>query len=212
MNLLIKGGLNELELRLQKNNRYTLLPVLLFILTTVILTVSACRNDTPKPRGHFRIDLPVKEYTLFDSICPFTFEYPVYGAIESEPGLPNPCWFNIVFGPYGGKIHLSYIEVTNNLNLLTEDAHKLAYKHAIKADAIKERYWENPEGKVYGTIYYISGNAASSLQFYLTDSTNHYLRGALYFNTTPDKDSLKPVIDFFSGDVIHLVETFEWKH
>ena len=184
----------------------------MLLLPAVLLTASSCSNGTPKPRGHFRIDLPEKEYTLFDSICPFTFEYPVYGTIASEPGLTNPCWFNIEFGQYSGKIHLSYIRVADNLSQLTEDAHKLAYKHTIKADAINERYWENPQKRVYGTLYYIAGNAASSLQFYLTDSTDHYLRGALYFNATPEKDSLKPVIDFFSEDVIHLVETLEWKY
>ncbi|MCA1756814.1 MAG: gliding motility lipoprotein GldD [Bacteroidales bacterium] len=185
----------------------------MFITIIVILVVSSCGDrGTPKPRGHFRIDLPEKGYTLFDSICPFTFEYPVYATVTSEPGLTDPCWFNIEFAGYGGKIHLSYIEIAGNLDLLTEDTHRLAYKHTVKADAINESYWENEEKRVYGTLYSITGNAASSMQFYLTDSTNHYLRGALYFSATPDKDSLKPVIDFFSQDVIHLVETLEWKY
>ena len=175
-------------------------------------TGSCGERGTPRPRGHFRIDLPEKEYRLYDSICPFTFEYPVYGYVAAEPGITEPCWFNIEFPEYGGKIHLSYIGIEGNLDLLTEDAHTLAYKHTVKADAINERYWENREKRVFGTLYSITGNAASSLQFYLTDSTKHYLRGALYFNVTPDKDSLKPVIDFFSADVIHLVETLEWKY
>lgn len=181
------------------------------LLFAVLYLISCSSGGAPKPRGHFRIDFPEKIYTTFDSTCPFTFEYPVYGIIAAEPGAGEPCWFNIEFPVYRGKIHLSYKEVNGNIGLLVEDAHKLAYKHTVKAESIEENYWENNEKNVFGTVYIIQGNAASSIQFYLTDSTSHYLRGSLYFDTQPDKDSLAPVIDFFREDVIHLVETLEWK-
>lgn len=174
--------------------------------------ICSCRNNTvPRPRGYFRIDLPEKKYTEFDSICPFTFEYPVYSEIRKEPGMDQYCWFNIVFPDYKGKLHLSYMEVKNNLRALTDDAHKLAYKHSVKADAIEERLWINDDENVYGIIYLISGDAASSVQFFVTDSLSHYLRGSLYFNTQPNKDSLAPVINFFRKDVVHLIETLKWK-
>ena len=121
------------------------------------------------------------------------------------------CWFNIEFPDYKGKLHLSYMDVSHNLKLLTDDAHKLAYKHSVKADAIEERLWINDEKNVYGIIYLISGDAASSVQFFVTDSLNHYLRGSLYFDAQPDKDSLAPVINFFRDDIVHLIETLEWK-
>jgi gliding motility-associated lipoprotein GldD len=176
------------------------------------LALWSCRdNAVPKPRGHFRIDLPEKKYTRFDSICPFTFEYPVYSVIRKEPGMDHYCWFNIEFPEYRGKLHLSYMDVSNNLKLLTDDAHTLAYKHSVKADAIEEKLWNNSEKKVYGIIYLISGNAASAVQFFVTDSLSHYLRGSLYFDTQPDKDSLAPVIDFFRDDIVHLIETLEWE-
>ena len=181
------------------------------LLAISILYVSCGNNAVPKPRGHFRIDLPEKEYALYDSICPFSFEYPVYGNIENVPGSDNSCWFNIVFPDNRAKIHLSYQTVTGNLALLTDDAHKLAYKHSIKADAIEEKLWINNDFRVFGTIYEIEGNAASSMQFFVTDSMNHYLRGSLYFNASPDKDSLAPVIKFFREDIIHLVESLSWK-
>ena len=175
------------------------------------MAYSCHRIDSPKPRGLFRIDLPEKEYVSYNSSCPFTFEYPVYGKIVTDPYSDEPCWFNIEFPQYKGQIYLSYKPVNGNIDLLIEDAHKLAYEHAVKADAIEENYWENAERHVYGTVYLISGNAASSIQFYVTDSTTNYLRGSLYFYTQPDKDSLAPVINFFRQDVIHLVETLEWK-
>jgi len=176
------------------------------------LSLFSCRNNSvPKPRGHFRIDLPSKEYIKFDSICPFTFEYPIYSLIKKEPGMDEYCWFNIEFPDYKGKLHLSYMDVTDNLKLLTDDAHKLAYKHSVKADAIEEKLWINDKKSVYGIIYLISGDAASSVQFFVTDSLSHYLRGSLYFDAQPNKDSLAPVIKFFREDIVHLIETLEWK-
>lgn len=182
--------------------------------TTVCLffmALSCHENSVPRPRGHFRIDLPEKEYTRFDSLCPFTFEYPVYSVIRKEPGMDEFCWFNIEFPEYKGKLHLSYMDVDNNLRLLTEDAHTLAYKHSVKADAIEERLWVNDSKNVYGIIYLISGDAASPVQFFVTDSISHYLRGSLYFDAQPNKDSLAPVINFFREDIEHLIETLEWK-
>jgi gliding motility-associated lipoprotein GldD len=94
---------------------------------------------------------------------------------------------------------------------MMEDARSLAYKHTVKADAIDERIFSNSEKKVYGVLYDIRGNSASSIQFFLTDSTKHYIRGALYFRVEPNKDSLAPAVDFFTKDVIEFIESFEWK-
>jgi gliding motility-associated lipoprotein GldD len=174
---------------------------------------SACkRNYTPKPRGYFRIDLPEKGYKIYQSNCPYKFEYPVYGTIRTDNSYNSePCWINIEFPAYNAKIHISYKPVYNNIALLLEDSHALAYKHTIKAQEIQEKLFTYEKRKVYGMIYEIKGNAASSVQFFLTDSTSHYLRGALYFNLQPNADSLAPVIHFFKEDIIHLIETLEWE-
>ena len=179
----------------------------------LMLLVLACqRSNTPKPRGFLRIDFPAKEYVLFDSVCPYTFEYPSYGKIVPDTDYnTEACWINIDFPDFNGKIHISYKEVNQNLNDFIEDSRSLTYKHTIKADAIQETVYTNPELEVHGILYDIKGNAASSIQFYLTDSNAHFLRGALYFNVPPDRDSLAPVISFFREDIIHMVETFAWK-
>jgi len=179
----------------------------------LMLLVPACQPSyTPKPRGYIRIDFPAKEYVLFDSVCPYTFEYPSYGKIVPDTDYnTEPCWINIEFPDFNGTIHISYKDVNQNLNEFIEDSRELTYKHTIKADAIKETVYTNPEQKVHGILYDIKGNAASSIQFYLTDSNTHFLRGSLYFNVQPDKDSLAPVISFFREDIIHLVESFAWK-
>ncbi len=182
------------------------------LLITLFVPVSFfyCTNKyTPKPLGYYRIDFPEKEYVEYTSDCPFEFQYPKYGKIEYTQ--QEPCWFNIAFPKYKGKIHLSYKQVENNLNLLTEDTRKLTYKHTIKAEAIQEKNFSNANNNVYGILYEVKGNAASSVQFYLTDSTNHFLRGSLYFDAQPNKDSLAPVIDFFKEDIVHIMETISWK-
>jgi len=173
----------------------------------------ACsENPVPKPRGYFRISFPQKQYRLLDTIYPFTFEYPTYGTIVKEENRNDEGeWISISFPGYKAKIHLSYKDINGNLNQLSEDARNLAYKHTYKADAINEKVFADTQKKVYGILYDIKGNSASSVQFYLTDSSKHYLRGALYFRCQPNKDSLAPAIDFFTADVVHLIETLKWK-
>ena len=187
-----------------------ILPVLL------LLVVSSCDQDNymPKPRGYFRIDLPAQGYRPFDSTFPFRFEYPVCAKITSdEYTRSEPYWLNIEYPAYKGKIHLSYKDVrSSDLAGLIEDSRSMAYKHAPKAIGIKESIVTNPKNKIYGTVYTIEGrDAASPFQFYVTDSTHHFLRGALYFYTLPNNDSLQHVIDFIIDDVDHLIGTLEWK-
>ncbi len=184
----------------------------MIILLLMLLALACQRSYTPKPRGFLRVDFPAREYILFDSVCPYIFEYPSYGKIVPDTDyLTEPCWINIDFPDFDGIIHISYKEVNQNLNDFIEDSRALTYKHTIKADAIKETVYSNPELEVHGILYDIKGNAASNIQFYLTDSNAHFLRGSLYFNVQPDKDSLAPVISFFREDIIHLMESFAWK-
>jgi gliding motility-associated lipoprotein GldD len=178
----------------------------------LLFIISGCKqNYSPKPRGYYRIDFPEKNYVHFDTTCPFSFEYPSYGKITKDPFNPEiDCWYNIVFEAYSGKIHLSYKKVDNNLAQLLEDTRTMVYKHTIKADAIEAQEYQGTNNS-FGVIYDIKGNAASPVQFFITDSLNHFLRGSFYIETTPNKDSLKPVIDYFRKDIVHLMETTRWK-
>lgn len=175
--------------------------------------INACSEDpVPKPHGYFRIDLPEKKYSELKTDCPFAFEYPVYSVItRSNANDADPCWLNIAFPKYNAQVHLSYKRVDNNLVQYLEDSRTLAFKHTVKANDIREIPIIIDSTKVYGLVYDIRGNAASSLQFYLTDSTTHFLRGSLYFNSVPNSDSIAPVLEFISKDVQHLIETFRWE-
>jgi gliding motility-associated lipoprotein GldD len=190
------------------------LNILYFLFIGGLLTFFFGCNSTPipKPRGYFRLEFPEKQYKSFDSIFPYKFYYPVYGKVimDNQVGAEK-YWINIDFPRYKARIHISYKPVNGNINNLIEDVRTLAYKHTIKADAINEKVFSNPERKVYGILYDIKGNAASSYQFYVTDSAKHFLRGALYFNVHPNKDSLSPAIDFFGKDMRYLIESLEWK-
>jgi len=178
----------------------------------LLLAISCKKDYIPKPRGFFRIDFPEKAYKKMDSTAlPYRFEIPVYSKlVPDKERLAEPFWVNLLIPKNKAEINLSYKRVDNNLMKLIEDARTMAYKHSIKADAINERVFINPEKKVYGIIYLIEGNSASPLQFYLTDSTRHFLRGALYIREVPNIDSIRPVINFLTPDIIHLIETTEW--
>ena len=190
---------------------------------TLFIFLSAsygCRNvAVPKPRGHFRIDLPERKYIEFKGQygknfnIPLSFEYPAYGHLifQGERGS-DPGWFNIEFPSYKAKIYLTYKDVKNDLDSLLDQSYDLNVKyHVAKADAIKEQVFSNSENKVYGILYDLKGNTASAVEFYVTDSLSHYLRGSLYFASEPNADSLAPVIDFFREDIKHLIETLKWK-
>ena len=188
--------------------------IALAILTAGSLLLHSCgETAAPKPRGYFRIDLPERQYRPLDSIYPFRFEYPVYAKITNDIHAPAEAnWINIDFPRFKGQVHLSYKAVNNNLGTFTEDAHSMVMKHIPKASGIEEIRIENSQNKVYGLVYDIKGTgAASAYQFYVTDSTKHFLRGALYFSVIPNNDSLAPVIDFIKTDIQHMLETMEWK-
>ena len=180
----------------------------------LVFIIFSCDNEYyPKPRGYFRIDMPEKSYIKFDTTFPYSFEYPVYAKIvPDEKHSSDPYWLNIEYPQFKGTLYLSYKTVSDNLATYIEDTRKMVMKHIPKTSGIENRVYENPENKVYGLTYSIGGTeAASPYQFYVTDSTKHFLRGALYFNSVPNNDSLAPVIKFLKQEINHLIETIEWR-
>lgn len=189
---------------------------LLLIGTLASLLISCDDEDdkiySPKPRGYFRIELPAKSYRSYDSICPYSFELPAYAHIEPDRHKgADPCWLNIQFPRFKATVHLTYKDVHNNINEYLEDSRNFAVRHEIKATALDETVVIRDSSKVYGMVYDIAGNTASSVQFYLTDSTAHFLRGSLSFYCRPNSDSLKMIIDFIRQDIVQLVRTCKWK-
>ncbi len=191
---------------------------LLWIAVVAVL-MAACNSDyIVKPRGYFKIDFPQKAYQSFDQPgYPYTFEYPVYGKVIKDTLFfdqrpENPYWINIDFPQFNSRIHISYKDVQrNNFDSLVNDAFTMSYKqHTYKASAIEPQPFTTPSG-VEGVYFTLRGNTATGNQFFATDTTNHFLRGALYFAATPNEDSLAPVNNFLKQDLQHLINTLQWK-
>jgi len=178
------------------------------LLISLVLMLNSCSEDySPKPLGYFRIDLAEKEYEIFDSSCSYTFSLSNNAQIIS--GKKN-CWYNIYYPNHDATIYLTYKSLDSNLATIIEESHKLAYDHAIKSDGIIEKVYMNAEDRVYGVLYDIHGNSASNLQFFVTDSIKHFLRGSLYFNSIPNADSLQPVKNYIKDDLQILMESLTW--
>ena len=191
-------------------------PIFYFLCFIIGISAIGCDTDdevfSPKPRGYFRINFPEKKYRMYDSICPYKFEIPVYAEMKQDKhNGADPCWLNLEFPKYRANVHLSYKVVTTNIANYLEDSHDFANKHQVKATGLDEIVILRDSAKVYGLLFDIAGNTASSVQFYLTDSTHHFLRGALYFNSVPNIDSLRIIVDFIKKDILHLINTTSWK-
>jgi gliding motility-associated lipoprotein GldD len=188
---------------------------ILFFSSLFLLHSCSSEDDeiiSPKPRTYFRLTFPEKHYTKYDGECPFSCEIPVYSKmIADDSPTAEPCWLNLDFPSFHGRLHLSYKPVKDNINGYLEQTYSMTSRHQIKASGIEEQLVSKDASHVYGLIYNVEGNAASALQFFLTDSTKHFMRGALYFYAVPNTDSIKPVLDFIQKDIQHLIETFQWK-
>ncbi|MDR2423302.1 MAG: gliding motility lipoprotein GldD [Prevotellaceae bacterium] len=181
---------------------------LIFTTLAAIFTFAACsRSAVPKPVGYPRFDLPAKQYRIFDSLCPYSFDIPVYA--QMIPNTGGKFWFDLYFPQYAATIYLSYLPVTGNLDKLLDHSHQFVYFHTDKADAIEAKLIVN-DGSI-GLLSDIGGDSATPMQFFVTDSVRHFLRGSLYFYSVPNRDSLLPLINFLREDIERLMNSVKFK-
>jgi gliding motility-associated lipoprotein GldD len=208
----------------------------LLLLVYGIVIFSCNATYTSKKRGYYNIDFPERKYVKFEKEgYPYSFEYPIYAEVtrdstyfDSNP--ENPFWINIDFPQFGGRIFLSYkiiggramykVKQANGLykdssainvfDKMVDDAFKLTNKNQSIASSIKDSLFQTPNG-ITGVFFRVGGNAATARQFFLSDTTKNFFRGALYFDVTPNADSLRPVLDFLQQDIDHLINSFKWK-
>ncbi|WP_229734043.1 gliding motility lipoprotein GldD [Pontibacter amylolyticus] len=179
------------------------------------LAVASCNSEyTPKPKGYNRIDLPAAAYQPLQDEHPYTFEYSKHAKIRPDSSMiAQPHWINIIYPNLGANVQLTYKAINNNpkmLNDLIEDARKLTGKHQIKAYSIEETEIRTPQGDI-ASVFELEGEIPSQFQFYVTDTTTHFFRGALYFTTATQNDSLAPVIEYVKKDIVHMLNTLEFK-
>jgi len=191
----------------------------LCMIVMIAVSLLACNSDysVGKKKGYFRISFPEKKYQVFSQPgYPYTFEYPVYAHVIKDTTFfedkAGDWWINIDIPQFGGRIHVSYkpINKENVFDSLVSDGFKMAYKqHMDVSTGINDSLMVTPNG-VEGIYFSLGGNTATANQFFLTDSTRHFLRGALYFNAAPNADSLGIVNDFLKQDLKHLINTLRW--
>lgn len=194
------------------------IPILLFAVICFTIFSSCNSPYTFKKRGYFKIDFPEHSYKLFDQPgYPYAFEYPAYAVVKKDTSFfedkpENPWWLNIDMPSLGGRIYISYKEIgKNKFDSLVNDAFTMSYKqHTYKASGIEPQPFVT-KNNISGVYFSLSGNTATANQFFLTDTTKHFLRGALYFSATPNEDSLSVVNDFVKKDLEHLINTVKWK-
>ena len=183
------------------------------VLPIISLFILSCGNDPiPKPKAYLRLEYPEAEYKKVESSLPFTFDKNALSAsVSKAKNSGNVKGINVKYPSLKATIYLSYKNVNKrNLDSLLRDAQNLTQKHTMKADEITYKPFENPKEKVYGMLYEVGGDAASQSQFYVTDSTNHFLSGSLYFYAKPNYDSIYPASEYLKKDIKRLMESIEW--
>lgn len=179
-----------------------------------VATFSSCGSESyvPKPRSYSRIEFPERGMPqTFRTDCPYEFQYPSYAQLVNDmESDTNRCWMNIHYPIFNASLHLSYKPILeeSDLNYLLRDAFTFIDKHKEKASGIQEQVIN--DGNTGGLFWKIGGNSASAIQFFVTDSTQHFLRGSLYFMANPNRDSLNPVIDFLEEDILKTVGSVKW--
>jgi len=188
-------------------------PYTIIILVFLSCLIGSCsKTSIPRPYGYFRVDLPQHAYRTIDTLnLPYRFDIPTNARLILRPTVGEMYWIDLYYPTLNASIYCSYKPVKGNLMNLLEDTRKIVYKHSVRADGIGEKVFDSPGNNVHGILYDLKGNTASSIQFVLTDSTRNFFRGALYFNNVPNKDSIAPMANYIREDVIHLMESFQWK-
>lgn len=170
---------------------------------------TSCKDETlPKPKAFLRLSYDDVSYNPFVTTCPYSFEI----SDRTTTEVNDKCWINIKYPKLKASLNITYRPVENNLNELLKESEKLTYNHAIKADGISAIPYINDEKGKFGGLSEVTGNAASPLQFHVTDSAKHFITGALYFEVQPNYDSILPAIKFVEKDIKHLMETLVWKN
>lgn len=178
------------------------------LLFFTILILLSCKDEVlVKPAGKLRLNYPEQHYRPISPDCPFSFQINDVAVLE----IKEKCDINIHYPRMKATLYLTYQKIDDNLDAMLRDAQKLAYDHTIKANSIPEQPFVNPDDDVYGMFYMINGDAATQAGFYVTDSINHFLNGALYFEAKPNFDSIYPAVMYLRQDMRRLIETVRWE-
>lgn len=189
--------------------------VFVFAVVCVLYACGKKEEDyLPKPTGFNRLDLPPHTYQSLKEEHPYSFEYSEAAIIQKDTFKnAEPHWIVVYYPTLNARIQFTYKPVNNDskrLQNMMGDAAKLAFHHDKKAYSITDKVLTTKSGKK-AIIFELEGEVPSHYQFFVTDTTRHYLRGAVYLMTATQNDSLRPVIDYMKVDCRHILETLKWK-
>ena len=179
-----------------------------FILLFLIIFFGCKKDILPKPKAYLSLTYPEKTYENLKISRPYSFKVLKTATIINKKNN----WLSIKYPKLKASIDITYRPLKNNIRELLTEAEKLVFKHTAKADRIIPQDFINKEKRVFGSIYEITGNAASQIQFHVTDSTDHFIKGSLYFYAKPNYDSILPAVNYIKEDILHLIETLKWQH
>lgn len=189
----------------------------LFITTLLLaLFLSSCGEEmpVPKPPTYLRMDLPEHLYSFNTTACGFSMDLPKIFSVKSTSGnTRGPCNLEIDLGPLNGTLYLFYFPLreSDTLSKFINFSNDKVDDHKLKASAINDEKILRPQEKVFGTFFELQGDVATNYQFYLTDSSSHFLRAEVLLNCRPNYDSLKPALDYLKVDLKKIVNTLKWK-
>ena len=177
----------------------------------LVFCFSCEQNYAPKPLVYHRIDLPKQtQRVAVNSPC----AWESYASKKSvfKVDKDNKCWITWAFPQYHAEVFLTYLPIDKegDLRTLLDEMHQLSFEHQQQANAI-DVVANTLESGNLTLEYNVTGNAATPYQFCITDSTNNYLRGALYFRNTPNYDSIQPVLNYLKSEVKVYMDSLKWK-
>ncbi|MCI2229284.1 gliding motility lipoprotein GldD [Polaribacter sp. MSW13] len=179
----------------------------LILVFSLIFLISCKEEVQPKPIAYLGLVYPTKSYEKLKLKRPYSFQVLKNTTIINEANN----WLTIKYPDLKASIDITYRPINSNLKELLTESEKLVFKHTVKAEQIIPKDFANPKKRVFGSIYEITGNAASQIQFHVTDSTNNFIKGSLYFYAKPNYDSILPAVSYIKEDILHLIETLEWQ-
>lgn len=184
---------------------------ILFTVVGLVLLIVSCgeENYIPKPSTYLRLDFPDKNYSEYSDDCGFKFDVPEYFTVKDAAG--TPCNKDIDFGPMNGVMYLSYIKMDTTIDTYIDYVYNKVGEHKIKATNIEDTTFLMKDKRVFGTLFELQGNVATPIQFYVTDSTDRFMSGIVYFNSVPNYDSIKPILNFVKRDIVNMITTTEWQ-
>ncbi len=194
-------------------NNYNISIVL--VLLVLVFGSTGCQEYTPKPHGYPKIEFPERNYVTFDDDCSYTFEVPSYSTVERDTHfMAEPCWYNIKFPSFNATVYVSYktFSTIEQLDTFSEDAFRLAGEHRKIADQIEETEIHVAKTNSHGLIFELLGPSATPFNFYISDEKKHFVRGSFYFDNHTKVDSVAPVYEFLKKDMIHMINSIEWKN